>query len=55
VRPAPSEPPIRTREAAAASAAVVLLAAGFLFTDGWPLVLIGFVLLACVVLGRARS
>lgn len=55
MRPAPPQPPARTREAAFTSAAVVLIAASFLFTSGWPLVLAGFVLLALAAAGFARS
>jgi hypothetical protein len=41
--------PIRARSAAFTSAGVVLIAAGFFVSNGWPLILGGFVLLFAAV------
>lgn len=47
------QPPVRSRAAAFTSAAVVLIAAGILFPNGWPLVLCGFILLVMAVSARS--
>lgn len=49
MRSSPPQPPVRTREAAYTSAAVVLIAAGLLLPNGWPLVLGGLILLVMAV------
>lgn len=53
MKPSPPQPPVRTREAAFTSAAVVLIAAGILFPNGWPLILGGLILLVMAVSERA--
>jgi len=49
MKPAPPEPPARTREAAFIAAGVSLIGGGFLIGNGWPLVLAGLVLLVMAV------
>lgn len=52
MRAGPPPRPVRAREAAFTSAAVVLIAAGLVLPNGWPLVLGGFVLLLAAVAGH---
>ena len=49
MKPAPPPGPIRARQAAFTSAGIVLVGAGLILQNGWPLVLGGFVLLLAAV------
>lgn len=49
MKASPPQPPVRTREAAFTSAAAVLIAAGILLPNGWPLTLGGMILLLLAV------